>query len=187
MAYPLRLQKVSNLLTIAGRYANLTKSDISTGLLSRMYWRFGKMNENHFVRVSAAALVAVCCLCIAQSAFAGSIVGWGSIAFDSEKLAANDFVAIAAGGAHSLALKADGSILGWGDNSYGQATPPAGNDFVAIVAGSYHSLALKSDGSIVGWGSDYCGRVYPDWGGQATPPDGNDFVAIAPATSTVLP
>ena len=89
----------------------------------------------------------------------------------------NDFIAIAAGGWHSLALKNDGSIVGWGWNEDGQATPPAGNDFVAIAAGRYHSLALKSNswpspcGSIVGWGFD------PD--GRATPPDGIDFVAIA--------
>ena len=52
--------------------------------------------------------------------------------------------AIAAGYHHSLALKDDGTVVGWGDNYYGQATPPAGlSGVTAIAAGSYHSLALK--------------------------------------------
>jgi len=102
----------------------------------------------------------------------GSILGWGRNDYgQASPPASNDFIAIAAGGAHSLALQADGSVLGWGYNNDGQATPPAGNDFVAIAAGGEHSLALKADDSIVGWGrNDY---------GQATPPAGNDFVAIA--------
>jgi hypothetical protein len=62
-----------------------------------------------------------------------------------------------------------GSIVGWGSNNYGQATPPDGNDFVAIAAGAFNSLAIKSDGSIVSWGSDL----------SSEPPEGNDFVAIA--------
>ena len=61
-----------------------------------------------------------------------------------------DYVAIAAGERHSLALKSDGSIVGWGDDRYGQASPPTGTDYVATAAGEWHSLALKSDGSIVG-------------------------------------
>lgn len=63
-----------------------------------------------------------------------------------------------------------GSLVGWGQNNYGQSEAPAGSDFVAIGAGSYHSLALKSDGSIVGWGYNAFDR--------ATPPAGNDFVAV---------
>ena len=43
--------------------------------------------------------------------------------------------AIAAGGWHSLALKADGSIVGWGDNGFGQIDVPGATNFVAIAAG----------------------------------------------------
>jgi hypothetical protein len=68
-------------------------------------------------------------------------------------------------------LKADGSIVGWGYNGSGRATPPEGNDFVAVSAGYDHSLALKADGSIVAWGRDDCG--------EATPLAGDDFIAVS--------
>ena len=54
-------------------------------------------------------------------------------------------MAIAAGGEHSLALKTDGSIVGWGWNFWGQATPPDGNDFSAIAAGDDYSLAIRRE------------------------------------------
>ena len=57
----------------------------------------------------------------------------------------NDFVAISAGYDHSLALKSDGSIVGWGANHYGQATPPEGNNFIAIAAGHEQSLAIRKE------------------------------------------
>ena len=54
------------------------------------------------------------------------------------------FVAVAAGGYHSLGLKADGSIVAWGDNYYGQTNVPAPNaDFIAITARKNHSLAIR--------------------------------------------
>jgi hypothetical protein len=63
-----------------------------------------------------------------------------------------------------------GTIVGWGDNTFGKATPPAGSTYVAIAAGGHHGLALKDDGSIVGWGWD--------GDGQATAPAGNDYVSV---------
>lgn len=74
---------------------------------------------------------------------------------------------------HSLALKLDGSVVGWGYDSGSQATPPQGlTNAVAISAGSHHNLALKSDGSVVGWGQSTAG--------ETSPPSGlRDAVAVA--------
>jgi alpha-tubulin suppressor-like RCC1 family protein len=83
------------------------------------------------------------------------------------------FTAVAAGGWHSLALKADGSIIAWGWNGYGQCNVPAPNTgFVAVAAGFSHSLSLKADGSIIGWG-------YNDYGQCNVPAPNTGFIAVA--------
>jgi len=94
---------------------------------------------------------------------------WGQVTDVPE---GSDFIDVAAGKWHCLALRSDGSIEAWGrKDAYGEVSgKPTGNDFIAIAAGLYHSVALKSDGSIVAWGDNYYG--------QATPPSGNNFVAI---------
>ncbi|HUI07585.1 MAG TPA: hypothetical protein VL486_11350 [Verrucomicrobiae bacterium] len=64
------------------------------------------------------------------------------------------------------------SVVGWGDNNYGKATPPPGlTNAVTVSAGSDFSLALKSDGTVVGWGSGNYG--------QTNPPRGFCAIAIA--------
>ncbi|MEO6996241.1 MAG: immunoglobulin domain-containing protein, partial [Lacunisphaera sp.] len=85
-----------------------------------------------------------------------------------------DAVSASAGYGHVLALKRDGTVVAWGDNSYGQLNVPAGlTGVVAVAAGGSHSLALKSDGTVIGWGS------YINYQ-QASPPDNlNGVVAIA--------
>ena len=55
-------------------------------------------------------------------------------------------MAIAAGEYHSLALKKDRSVVGWGANWSSEATPPAGNDFIAVAVGAHHSLAIREPG-----------------------------------------
>jgi alpha-tubulin suppressor-like RCC1 family protein/subtilisin family serine protease len=75
-------------------------------------------------------------------------------------------VALASGSAHSLALRGDGTVLGWGHNFFYQAGAPdngysnlhvpkliAGLTSVsAISADGNRSLALKSDGTVWAWG-----------------------------------
>jgi hypothetical protein len=65
----------------------------------------------------------------------------------------SDVVAIAAGGAFSLALQRDGRVVAWGDDQSLQCqVPPNIGTVVQIAAGSTHGMALRADGTVVEWG-----------------------------------
>jgi hypothetical protein len=99
-------------------------------------------------------------LCLPVAGLASTrVVAWGAGAFSASTpnfgqcMVPSDLtnaIAIAAGCFHSLALKADGTVVAWlGNNSedYGQSTVPAGlSNVVAIAAGGYHTLALVGEG-----------------------------------------
>jgi hypothetical protein len=54
-----------------------------------------------------------------------------------------------------MALKADGTVAAWGENSSGQTNVPIDlTNVVAIAAGYTHALALRADGSVIGWGDN---------------------------------
>jgi hypothetical protein len=70
-------------------------------------------------------------------------------------------IAIAAGGNHSLALRADGKVVGWGNNSRGQTNvPPTATNIVEITAGNEFSVGLREDGTLIAWG-DFVGTNLP--------------------------
>lgn len=88
----------------------------------------------------------------------------------------NNIIALAAGHSFSIALKADGSVWGWGSNRYGQlgdntrtakAIPqpvpvPVPGTVTAIAAGRDFAFALKKDGSLWAWGFNGKGQLGDD-------------------------
>lgn len=55
---------------------------------------------------------------------------------------------------HAVALRTDGSVVAWGDNTYGQTDVPDGlTDVVQIAPDGNWTIALKQDGSLVQWGA----------------------------------
>jgi alpha-tubulin suppressor-like RCC1 family protein len=99
--------------------------------------------------------------------------------------------AIGAGYVHSLAVKSDGTVWVWGDNSQfelGVNSPSASNQaiqtpglsgIVAVAGGYLSSIALKSDGTVWAWGYDAQGQLGVD---PATLPD-----PLHPRSSTPTP
>jgi len=67
-------------------------------------------------------------------------------------------VAVGGGYYHSIALKADGTVVAWGRNQYGQCDVPVDLVAVAISTMGNFSLALKADGTVVAWGRNEYGQ-----------------------------
>lgn len=81
-----------------------------------------------------------------------------------------NWAATAAGDRHSLAMKIDGTLWTWGDNSSGQIGSTnamvfapikimASTGWLDIAAGEAHSLATSSDGQLWSWGENRSGQL----------------------------
>jgi hypothetical protein len=73
------------------------------------------------------------------------------------------YVEVAAGAAHTLARRSDGTVVAFGLGSSGQlAVPPLppGLAYVEVAAGARHSLARRSDGTVVAWGDGAWGQCH---------------------------
>jgi alpha-tubulin suppressor-like RCC1 family protein len=84
----------------------------------------------------------------------------------------DDVIALAAGGefwpddsAHSLALRRDGTVVGWGYDHDGLLVVPDGiGRVVSIAAGRGISIALRDDGTVVTWGRNPMAEIQPPAG-----------------------
>ncbi len=111
-------------------------------------------------------------------------------------LAGKTVVAVAAGPFHNLALCADGTVLAWGNNNYGQlgdgsrvtrrvpvrVSPVgvlAGKQVVAVAAAAYSSFALCDDGTVAAWG-------YNDEGELGNSGSSTSLVPVAVTTTGAL-
>ena len=114
----------------------------------------------------ASALVPFC------AAGETAVVAWGAGTFVAKPPDLNDFgqslvpasltnaTQVAAGWRHSLALRSDGSLAGWGDDTLGQLDFNVGEtDFVAVACGRLHSLALRSSSTVAVAGDDSFGQT----------------------------
>ncbi len=151
----------------------------------------------------------------------GSVAGWGrnhagqlgdSTMIDrlgpalvniAGQLAGKTVVALAAGGAHSLALCSDDTLVAWGDNSSGQlgdgtrtnrnvpvavnrATALADQTIVALAAGAGHSLVLTADGMLAAWGANSDGQLGTNDTANRTVPTAVAFGPLPPGSQFTL-
>jgi alpha-tubulin suppressor-like RCC1 family protein len=86
-----------------------------------------------------------------------------------------DWAYVAAGGDHSLGLRANGTLWAWGVNTNGRlgdgTTTPTSSpvsvvggftDWIQTVAGASHSVGLRANGTVWTWGLNLGGRLGDD-------------------------
>ena len=84
----------------------------------------------------------------------------------------SNVVKIDAGENHALALKADGTVIAWGEsnnNSYANMVPSWIENVTDIACGEERNLVLRNDGTVAEWG-------YNSW--QSVPADLENVIAI---------
>ncbi len=107
--------------------------------------------------------------------------GRGTVCSNTSSCAANaepvinlaNFAHISAGEWHSVGVLADGSVWGWGENSYGEAVGhssqsvyvvipelvPEVTNAVMVGAGEIHTVVLRADGKVFAWGYNGYGSL----------------------------
>ena len=72
-------------------------------------------------------------------------------------------------------MKADGTVVATGRNTYGQCDVSGWKDIIAISAGYYHTVGLKKDGTVVATGCNTFGII----SGQCDVSGWKDIIAIS--------
>ena len=95
-----------------------------------------------------------------------------------------------------MAVKTDGTLWAWGDNSYGQlgdgttthrlSPVQVGSGFASVAAGYYHTVAVKTDGTLWAWGYNDYGQLGDGTTTYRLSPVqvGSGFASVAAGTTT---
>lgn len=77
---------------------------------------------------------------------------------------------LAAGRRHTVALRADGTVMATGNNRHRQCSVDEWRDIVAVAAGYLHTVGLKADGTVVAAGDNAYGQCeVGGWSGIRLP------------------
>jgi alpha-tubulin suppressor-like RCC1 family protein len=119
----------------------------------------------------------------------GIVSAYGDLAYGliNIPISASNVTAVAGGWYHGLALRSNGTVVGWGAGTTTGGFPNFGQSIVptnlagvmTVAAGGFHSLALQTNGTVVAWGWNASGQTN-------VPPELSNVVAIAAGGSNSI-
>jgi len=107
--------------------------------------------------------------------------GWGINKNTPVQIMSSGVSSVALGGAHTCAVRTDGSLWCWGRNDYGQLGDGTWTDkntpvqimssgVSSVALGDFHTCAVRTDGSLWCWGYNYYGQLGDGtWTNKNTP------------------
>lgn len=159
--YAVAIAEDGTLATWGSNSFTLTTGEIVTGLLNAP--KTGRFKEVSAIVIYSLALQVdgslygwgCCGSGTPINIFSGFFSGWAPTPEDQTIYYIPDqkFKAISAGNRHALAIRSNGTVMGWGDNSGGALTPPEHVRFNTVAAGFGFSIGLSTNGTLWGWGT----------------------------------
>ena len=73
------------------------------------------------------------------------------------------FVSVSAGRYHTCGVRDMGAVECWGNDFYGESSPPAGT-FISVSAGNSYTCGVRDAGAVACWGNDFDGESSPPAG-----------------------
>ena len=88
----------------------------------------------------------------------GSLNSWGSPNVSGGPVAntpgGSDYVKVWSNSFTGVAMRTDGTLVGWGFDGFGVRSGVPAGSFEDVVMAEGHAIAVRADGSLVAWGSD---------------------------------
>ncbi|MBK8477898.1 MAG: hypothetical protein IPL39_16810 [Opitutaceae bacterium] len=170
---PLSYQWVHNGIPISG--ATSSSYTIGSARLADSGWYIARITDDYGTGRSVPIFVTVTPALTAVGAWGAN--SQGEIGVPS---GLSDVVSVSAGLYHSLALRRNGTVVGWNTPGTPAARVPIEiDDVVAVAAGGEYSMALRSDGTVRGWG-------FGEHGESVVPQGLSNVVAVAAGYAHVL-
>ncbi|MCA8837601.1 MAG: putative Ig domain-containing protein [Proteobacteria bacterium] len=130
-----------------------------------------------------------------------NIIDGGDLRTPTQVGTNSEWSAISTGASHTCAIKTNGALYCWGDNTLGQlgqsdtnsftfATPTqvgTDSDWVTINAGNAHTCAVKNTGSLYCWGRATAGQLGLGDNGESSNRTTPTLVSTTPMPPTVAP
>ncbi|MFA5794465.1 MAG: fibronectin type III domain-containing protein [Candidatus Brocadiia bacterium] len=161
-------------------YYNEYNDDITTNVVNGTYNRYFNANGTQYYSADVTLITDTAVIPL-NLFFTGT--SWFDIACkDTVKIVADmtKWQSVAAGIQHNIAIKNDGSLWAWGDNSSGQlglgdSNPRWGpvqvgadKDWSQVSAGNGFSMAVKTNGTLWTWGYNWNGQLGQGDSGNGT-------------------
>jgi alpha-tubulin suppressor-like RCC1 family protein len=86
----------------------------------------------------------------------GLVIGLVGLASRAEA-APFQFASVSAGDFYTCGVRTDETVVCWGENQFGQSSPPAGM-FKSVSAGSDHTCGVRANETVVCWGDNRYGQ-----------------------------
>jgi hypothetical protein len=121
----------------------------------------------------------------AQPAMPGNVARSSSRSWNVAAAAVNSTGTLSVTWYHACGIRPNGSLVCWGDTTYGKSMPPSGT-FSQVDLGMNRTCAMRTDSMLACWGDNYFGQTAAPAGSFSQLSTGGDHSCALRADNSLI-